>query len=341
MKYACEGFADRSFFDRIDLIADNDSEKRVFTFEGLEKPVTSIENCLEMAEKEPLILITVVYCLDVLEQLNNIPDLNHCFFSIYLLAQDFVEPYQLPANRAESEPLKIPKTIHYCWFGGSPIRDDFKEYIETWKKFCPDYEIVRWDESNYDYKKNEYMYEAYKHKKWGFVSDYARLDIIYSCGGVYFDTDVELIRNIDDLLCDAAFYGFAYRGIVANGLGFGAVAGFPLILEQMKIYDKISFLNEDDSLNLKLGPYYQTELMNSKGLVTNNTLQKINGMTVYPSDVLSPLSAMTGILTITDNTYAIHHYAGTWFDNVSHGKRNMLLEKFKFLAEEIEERFPQ
>ena len=93
----------------------------------------------------------------------------------------------------------IPKKIHYCWFGGNPMPEKDKKCIESWKRYCPDYEIIRWDESNYDVSKNRYMKEAYEEKKWGFVPDYARLDIIYNEGGIYLDTDVELVKNLDDL----------------------------------------------------------------------------------------------------------------------------------------------
>ena len=330
---ACELFSDVSFFDRIDLIADNNKSRHTFAFGGKEKPVASIEDCLKSSKKKPIMLITVAECMDIIMQLERIPELHDCDCYVYTFLRYHVQPYRLPANRAENEPLKIPKTIHYCWFGGNPIRDDFKGYIETWKKHCPDYEIVRWDESNYDYKKNEYMFEAFKHRKWGFVPDFARLDIIYSYGGVYLDTDVEIKRNIDDLLCDDAFCGFENRRQVNNGSGFGAVVGFPLILGQMQAYSSISFINNDGTLNLTPGPVYQTEYMRSKGLVYNNTLQQVQGMTVYPTDVMSPSGYAADELDITDNTYSVHHYATTWFDDAQQDKKNRLIKNNNFVAE--------
>jgi len=334
-------FEDVSFFERIDFIADNDESKQAFSFTGVKKPVYSIGRCVKQAKKEPVILITVVDCFDIIEQLESMPELQNCYCFIFSLVRDHVIPYHLPKNRASTEPLRIPQTIHYCWFGGAPIRDNIAAYMESWKKFCPEYEIVRWDESNYDFKKSEHMYEMYKKKIWGLVPDFARLDIIYKYGGVYLDTDVELIRNIDDLLCDDAFCGFADNLVVNNGSGFGAVAGFPLILEQMKKYDQVLFLNEDGSFNLQPGPVYETELLRSKGLQLNNTLQKIQGMTVYPSDVLSPFSCLTGILAKTDNTYSIHHYTATWWDGIEYERIKMMLQKYKLLAEKLEKELLQ
>ena len=101
----------------------------------------------------------------------------------------------------------IPKKIHYCWFGGNPLPEDVKRYIESWKKYCPDYDLIRWDESNYDVHKNAYVELAYQNKKWAFLTDYARLDIIYEHGGIYLDADVELIHSLDDLLQNSCYMG--------------------------------------------------------------------------------------------------------------------------------------
>jgi hypothetical protein len=332
----CESFADVSFFERIDFIADNNQEKHSFVFRGAEKPVCSIEHCLEQAVKEPVIYIAILNCFDVLGQLDAIPALRDCDCFFFALLREWLEPYSLPCNRAQNEPRKIPKTIHYCWFGGSPIPDQFLEYMKSWKKYCPDYEIVRWDESNYDYKKNEYMYEAYKQKKWGFVPDYARLDIINTYGGVYLDTDVELVRSIDDLLCDEAFCGFESGGFLANGLGFGAEAGFPHIEGQMEAYGKLSFVNPDGSLNMTPGPRYQSEYFRSKGVRLDNSLQKLDGITLYPSDVLAPLGFYNETPHLTGNTYSIHHYAATWFSQSRNEERRRIAQGYAWLRERLE-----
>ena len=127
----------------------------------------------------------------------------------------------------------IPKKIHYCWIGGNPLPELAIKCIESWKKYCPDYEIIEWNEKNYDFRKNQFMREAYDEKKWGFVPDYARLDIIYEHGGIYLDTDVEIIKPLDSLLKEQGFAGMEQPGIVALGLGFGAEPKLPLIKELM------------------------------------------------------------------------------------------------------------
>lgn len=139
----------------------------------------------------------------------------------------------------------IPKKIHYCWFGGNPLPEDVKRYIESWKKYCPDYELIRWDESNYDVHKNTYVELAYQNKKWAFLTDYARLDTIYEHGGIYLDADVELVHGLDDLLQNNCYMGMEQVGTVNTGLGFGAEPKHPFLRENMKPYEEQNFIQED------------------------------------------------------------------------------------------------
>ena len=335
LQLICELYSNVSFFERISFIVDNDKEKHYFSYGGTEKPISKITQCLRYTKAEPIVLVTILDCFDIIEQLESIPELEHCSCYIYSLMQDFTRHYKLPDTRAVRAEIKIPKIIHYCWFGGKPIRDDLKSYMETWKKFCPDYEIVRWDESNYDYKQNEYMYEAYKHRKWGFVPDFARLDIVNRFGGIYLDTDVEIIRNLDSLLYNDAFCGFERIDSVNNGSGFGAIPGFHLLREQLLEYNQMSFINCDDELNLTVGPYYQTRFFRKWGLVLNNTLQEIQGMKIYPTDVLSPTKSTTREICLTENTFSIHHYALTWRDAESFGRTNVRCQKYRRLMETL------
>ena len=141
----------------------------------------------------------------------------------------------------------IPKKIHYCWFGGNPLPELAQKCIASWKKYCPDYEIIEWNETNYDITKNNYMNQAYENKRWGFVPDYARLDIIYTHGGIYLDTDVELIKPIDELLTLKAFAGVEQNSeYVALGLGFGAEKEHPTIKALRDYYDTLSFVENGE-----------------------------------------------------------------------------------------------
>lgn len=218
----------------------------------------------------------------------------------------------------------IPKKIHYCWFGGNPMTELGEKCIASWKKYCPDYEIVRWDESNYDVTKNEYMKQAYDAKKWAFVTDYVRLDIIYEHGGIYLDTDVELVKNIDELLSNKAFMGYGCTGGVATGLGFGAESGLKIIRELRDYYDKVPFVNEDGSYNTAPCVKYQTEYLLEHGMVDENILQNVEDITIYPKEYLCPMDYSTGALTITENTYSIHHYESShWSKRARNGNLRM------------------
>ena len=209
----------------------------------------------------------------------------------------------------------IPKIIHYCWFGNSAMPPLLLKCIESWKTYCPNYEIMRWDESNYDYTKHPYMYEAYKAKKWSFVSDYARLDIICQYGGIYLDTDVELIKNLDSLLDCEGFVGFSVdKKLIATGLGFAAVKGQEMISQMRAVYDNLDFINPDGTHNLQSCPYYNTLTFTKNGLIQDNTFQVIKGICVYPNDYLCPISGTENKLEITDNTYSIHHFTALWYD---------------------------
>lgn len=206
----------------------------------------------------------------------------------------------------------IPKRIHYCWVGGTDIPDKYKYYIESWKKYCPDYDIVEWNEKNYDFTKNLYMKQAYEKKKWGFVPDYARLDIIYREGGIYLDTDVELISNLDDLLCNNAFAGFETETSVNLGQGFGAVAGNPVIKEMRDCYDNLLFIRDDGKINNTASPIYQTRVLEKHGLIKNGEYQKLDHITIYPEKMFCPKSIRTFRIDKTEYTKSIHHFAASW-----------------------------
>jgi hypothetical protein len=206
----------------------------------------------------------------------------------------------------------LPKLIHYCWFGGNPLPELAQKCIASWKKYFPDYEIKEWNESNYDVRKIPYIDEAYNAKKYAFVSDYARFDILYQYGGIYFDTDVEVIKPFDDILKNGGFMGFESAGTVAAGLGMGVNAGLGIVYQIMEFYASLHFLNKDGSYNLHTVVEYVTGILKQHGLKNENTIQKLDGLIVYPVEYFAPKDYATGRLNISENTHAIHHYDGSW-----------------------------
>lgn len=212
----------------------------------------------------------------------------------------------------------IPKIIHYCWFGGNPLPNSVKKCIKSWRKYCPDYQIIEWNEHNYDLSRNQYMLDAYREKKWGFVPDFARLDIVYRHGGIYLDTDVQIIRSFDSLLNQSSFFGFENSGknelFVALGLGFAAEKGNELIKKVMDSYNQLSFYDVNGDINLIPSPQLNTKVFVEYGFIMNNKLQEINGNYLFPNDYFNPKSFKTGLLNITENTYSIHHYDASWYD---------------------------
>lgn len=206
----------------------------------------------------------------------------------------------------------IPKVIHYCWFGGNELPPIAKHCIASWKKYCPDYKIIEWNESNYDCSKIIYMKEAYEAKKWAFVSDYARLDIIYQNGGVYLDIDVEVIQNLDSLLACECFLGIETTNMIATGLGFGAEAKNKNIKMMLEQYDNIHFKLGKDLYDTLPCPHRNTLPFQKLGFLPSNKPQAINGAIIYPAEYFSPLNYETKQLIITDNTMTIHHYNASW-----------------------------
>lgn len=202
----------------------------------------------------------------------------------------------------------IPKVIHYCWFGEKEKPKLAKKCITSWRKYCPDYEIIEWNESNFDVHQNAYTAYLYDNQKYAFLSDYARLKIIYENGGIYFDTDVEVIRSFDDLIANDAFFGFETEEYVNTGLGFGAYMGSTVIKSMLEEYDV--FL--DGKHGYKGCPVLNTEALAKLGLTKNGCLQNHGNYVVYPIDWFNPYDDPTGKLNITKNTHSIHWYAKSW-----------------------------
>lgn len=223
----------------------------------------------------------------------------------------------------------IPKTIHYCWFGRNPLPELAQKCIASWKKYFPDYEIIEWNEDNYDVNKIRYTKEAYEAKKYAFVSDYARFDILYRYGGVYFDTDVEVIKSFDDILAKGAFMGcerdggsalaeevdqerLNNRSQINPGLGIAVAPGLGIYREILDYYGTLSFKNPDGSNNMTTVVDYTMHVLQKHGLKNVKGIQKVDEVTIYPQEYFAPKNIDTKELNITSNTHSIHHYDASW-----------------------------
>lgn len=224
----------------------------------------------------------------------------------------------------------IPKIIHYCWFGRNPLPKSAIKCIESWKKYLPDYEIKEWNEDNFDVNVIPYTKEAYQAKKYAFVSDYARFYILYKYGGLYFDTDVEIIKPIDDIIANGSFMGCEKDASelgrypdVAPGLGLGVTPKNEFIKEILDIYQNLNYGEENRNGVYKTVVEYTSELLAEHGLLEKDGIQNVCEFTIYPKEYFNPLSHVNQ-LNITSNTRSIHHYAGTWLNTSDKIKKSII-----------------
>lgn len=208
--------------------------------------------------------------------------------------------------------MSIPKIIHYCWFGGKPKPKLAEKCIRSWKKYCPDYEIVEWNEENFDLSAApNYVQQARAAGRWAFVTDYVRLCALTGQGGVYMDTDVELVKPLDAFLKHQAFAGFEHPERVQTGL-LACEKDFPLFREFLAYYDHASFLRPDGTPDTTTNVEILTRLCLEKGLVCNDRLQTVAGLTIYPREIFCPVDFDTKKLKRTRKTVAIHWFSGSW-----------------------------
>lgn len=229
----------------------------------------------------------------------------------------------------------IPKVIHYCWFGKNPLPEDAVNCINSWKKFFPEYEIKEWNEDNFQFGDCDYAVEAYGAKKWAFVSDYARYKILYEYGGVYFDTDVEVIKPMEGIIEKGPFMGVEKIGSPAPGLGLAATPGHSFYKTMVQKYKQLHFSNEDGSNNLKTIVEYTTEELKKLGWKNEDRIQTIAGINIFPAEYFCPMDYITGEITITPNTYSIHHYKASWQSEIELYAHSIKRKLDKFLPRKL------
>jgi mannosyltransferase OCH1-like enzyme len=210
----------------------------------------------------------------------------------------------------------IPKVIHYCWFGNAKMGRLAQDCIASWRKVLPNYDIIEWNEDNFDVSVNRYCREAYESRKWAFVSDYVRLYVLYKYGGIYMDTDVEVLKPLDQFLKHGAFSGFEDYEHILTGI-IGAQKGSRWIEDQLNHYDNRAFILPNGKLDMTTNVTTITEISKKlHGFVPNGEYQVLAYDThIYPSEWFCPLSYADGTLRVTKNTFTIHYFDGSWQTN--------------------------
>lgn len=286
----------------------------------------SVEICTwnalyEEDNQDCILLITPMMVSALIDQIDS--DDRLCDRDVYVYQYMLALQWDIDRIRASRKAFslttgvsnKIPKIIHYFWFSGDPYPEKVQKCIDSWKRYCPDYEFRKWSLDNY-HTDNVFCNEALSVRNWAHASDYGRCDVLRKYGGIYLDTDVELIKSLDDLLYDNGFFVFESAEGVDPGSGMGAVAGNDIFDEICEQYEGIHFINDDGSFNKVNIIHQYTDVLKRHGLVADGSYQIIeNGIAIYPPLVMSPYSYNTGLTCLIDKTYGIHHWVSAWISD--------------------------
>lgn len=309
---------------RINGVVDNNIEKHGSTVDTAfgSWRIISIDDFVRQYQADSNIALIIMpkICDEIVEQLRNILELKTLECYIYCLYPFFAHTKSLPDELIEMRLGKpqIPKIIHYIWFGDKPLPLRYQKNIEQWKKLCPDFEIKEWNEDNYDVYKIPYVKDAYKAKVYAFAADCARIDIVNTHGGIYFDTDVTLLKPINDLLYSEAFFSVSDNTQFNSGDGFGAVAGNIYTRKMLDVYKNIRFYIGDNPACAN--GWKETVVLRkaNKGLELNSDkITILDGAVLYPTEFFSAHSSFYNIAKITSNTYSLHQFETPWLtDNL-------------------------
>lgn len=336
---ALESCLDIYFSDSfIEKIIDQDSNKwgKIINFNnqnieiiGLNEFKLIMKNENICREECILIITSPFYAYEIIHLLDEYSEFNGLRCFIQVLIRNTYEAHE-KTKFTKGEQL-IPKKIHFIWIGEKKLPDEYNKYIASWKKYNPDYEIIKWDENNYDFTSGRYIKEAYEAKAWGFVTNYVRLDIIYRYGGIYLDTDVEAISNFDKMLNDKAFFCMGSYDRINTGCGFGGVKNHPIFKDMMNEFNKIGFL-VDGKPNKRPCHAYINPIIKKYGFNIDNQYQNNNKIALYTKDIMSPLTIEGMKDDFTESTVSIHHEKGTWKnEDEKKGTKDMikLIERIK------------
>ena len=220
--------------------------------------------------------------------------------------------------------MSIPKIIHYCWFGGKPLPKLAIKCKRSWEKFFPDYEIKEWNEGNFDVNAHPYTKYCYEKGLWAYLSDYVRLAVVESEGGLYFDTDVEVVKYPKELLeNNRAYFGWETPTYINSGLGFAAEHHHPAVKAMLMIYDGLVQNGVYVYGHMWGCPRLNTKALVQYGLKLDGLIQNVSDALILPMEYLCPFNDVTGELKTTDNTISIH-----WYSKSPHGKMAAWRAKF-------------
>ena len=305
----------------IELVVDNCEAMWGESFFHLGKRVYvgGINQFIETIKKQTvddyiLVINSPFYAADIIEQLDRIEEFNGLECVLLVVLRNTKE--RVPSFHFSKGVERIPRKIHYFWIGDKPIPHEFQRNIETWKTHNPDFEIICWNEKNYDFDKCAYTRECVATKQWSFATNYARLDVVYSEGGIYLDTDVVVKRGLDILLADKAFFNMGGADRINMGCGFGAQPHTNIIEDIKNQFEYIHFVNKDGAPMKKTFHSYVHPILKKHGFEIINQYQNIDGVALYPCEVMSPLTIEGMPDFFTKNTISIHMEKGTWKQSV-------------------------
>lgn len=337
--YYLQAFHDISsdVLDHTLFIVDNDPSKQggIFKIHGKDFLVEDVEKIKEEKDYVILITVSIAYQKEVCEQLLslNLPEKIECY-SLPLMTYNFdetdnacVELYFDKHRDVVNKPV-----IHSFWFSGEEKPELYKRCIDSWYRFCPKFEIIEWNTENYDVTKNRYMYEAFEHRKWAFVSDYARLDILYQYGGIYMDMDVELLAPIDHLLKADSFFCRQEDGFLELGSGFGVLPGDSLIQEMLTTYKNRRFILENGQMDKTPQPEWLNGILKKYGIDKCYDSQIVGGRLILSNDYIS---SVTGGDSLRTAKLGVHWHNGGWLDE----EERKLIKDSLALKEELVTRF--
>lgn len=328
-----------NLYSHIDCFIDTDKRKKGQKI-YIDNYIYEIKNTdyLEENKDNQIILITNSKYSKVLEFLDNIQTLESTDGYIVPIMQlhEIEENNNCIIIEKKYKTQLIPKKIHYCWFGKKEMPQFLCSCINSWREKCPDYEIIEWNEDNYDINRHEFTKEAYTNGKYGFVTDVARLDILYENGGIYLDTDVTLLKNLDNCLYQEGFIGTEKWGNINSGGGCGFMKEQAMLKKLIDYRENFQFMMSDGSLNIETNGVYESKPFLDAGFRPDNTLQEIEGVTIYPSYVNHPYDYMSCETHLRNATMSVHHFFGGWMEEEDRKNRRKTQEEYKCIINRIE-----